>query len=107
MSDAVTSVATPPTRTAPAARAAEPAQPTAGGLGAIEIRNFSFWYGERQALFDIDLNIAPRAITAFIGPSGCGKSTLLRSINRLNETIPGARHGGARGKEVAAGERAV
>ncbi len=60
----------------------------------IDIRTFSFWYGAKQALRDISLKIPPRRITAFIGPSGCGKSTLLRSINRLNELIPGVRHDG-------------
>ena len=64
-------------------------------LGAIEARKFNFWYGKKQALFDIDLAIAPRKITALIGPSGCGKSTFLRSINRLNDLIVGAKHGGA------------
>jgi phosphate transport system ATP-binding protein len=63
--------------------------------GAIGVRNFSFWYGAKQALHAIDLAIAPRSVTAFIGPSGCGKSTLLRSLNRLNELIPGVRHSGA------------
>ncbi|HEX4469952.1 MAG TPA: phosphate ABC transporter ATP-binding protein PstB [Gemmatimonadaceae bacterium] len=62
--------------------------------GAIVARNFSFWYGAKQALYDIDVVIQPRAITALIGPSGCGKSTFLRSINRLNELIPGVRHDG-------------
>jgi len=62
--------------------------------GRIEARDFSFWYGEKQALHDITLAIRPRAITALIGPSGCGKSTFLRSINRLNELIPGTRSGG-------------
>ena len=59
--------------------------------GTIEAHEFSFWYGEKQALFDISLTIRPRAITALIGPSGCGKSTFLRSINRLQDLIPGAR----------------
>ena len=63
--------------------------------GAIEARDFSFWYGEKQALHDITLGIRPRAITALIGPSGCGKSTFLRSINRLNDLIPGTRASGA------------
>ena len=62
-----------------------------GHPGSILAKNFSFWYGKKQALFDIDLSIAPRSVTALIGPSGCGKSTFLRSINRLNELIPGAR----------------
>lgn len=62
--------------------------------GAIAARNFSFWYGTKQALHEIEFVIQPRAITALIGPSGCGKSTFLRSINRLNELIPGVRHEG-------------
>ena len=62
--------------------------------GTIEVEDFSFWYGRTQALFDINLAIAPREVTALIGPSGCGKSTFLRSINRLNELIPGARRSG-------------
>ena len=63
-------------------------------VGRIEVEHFDFWYGKAQALHDITLSIAPRAVTAFIGPSGCGKSTFLRSINRLNELIPGARRSG-------------
>ncbi|CAN5803491.1 phosphate ABC transporter ATP-binding protein PstB [soil metagenome] len=62
--------------------------------GTIDVEDFSFWYGKTQALFDINLAIAPREVTALIGPSGCGKSTFLRSINRLNELIPGARRAG-------------
>jgi phosphate transport system ATP-binding protein len=62
--------------------------------GTILTRDFSFFYGEKQALFDVNLTIPARSVTAFIGPSGCGKSTLLRSINRLNSLIPGARHSG-------------
>jgi phosphate transport system ATP-binding protein len=57
-------------------------------VGSIEARAFSFWYGKKQALFDIDLAIPPRSVSAFIGPSGCGKSTFLRAINRLNALIP-------------------
>ena len=64
-------------------------------MGSITARSFSFWYGQKQALFGIDLEIAPRKITALIGPSGCGKSTFLRSINRLNELIPGTRTTGS------------
>ena len=80
--------------------------------GSIVATNFSFWYGATQALHDISLTIPPRAVTALIGPSGCGKSTFLRSINRLNELIPGKRHAGqilldgediyARGMDVVA-----
>ncbi|MFL5607868.1 MAG: phosphate ABC transporter ATP-binding protein PstB [Gemmatimonadaceae bacterium] len=62
--------------------------------GRIDVEDFNFWYGKTQALHDINLHIVPRAVTALIGPSGCGKSTFLRSINRLNELIPGARRSG-------------
>jgi phosphate transport system ATP-binding protein len=62
--------------------------------GSIVARDFSFWYGDKQALHGIDLVIPPRAVTALIGPSGCGKSTFLRSINRMNALIPGVRHAG-------------
>jgi phosphate transport system ATP-binding protein len=62
--------------------------------GAIEARDFSFWYGKKQALKDITLAVPPSSVTALIGPSGCGKSTFLRSINRLNDLIPGIRHEG-------------
>jgi phosphate transport system ATP-binding protein len=70
----------------------DPAAPVA--TGRIDVEHFDFWYGKNQALFDVALTIAPRAVTALIGPSGCGKSTFLRSINRLNELIPGARVSG-------------
>jgi phosphate transport system ATP-binding protein len=63
--------------------------------GSIAAETFSFWYGKHQALFEISLNVAPQAVTALIGPSGCGKSTFLRSINRLNDLIPGIRHAGS------------
>ena len=62
--------------------------------GTVEARTFSFWYGAKQALHDIDLTIRPRSVTALIGPSGCGKSTFLRSLNRLNDVIPDVRHTG-------------
>ncbi|MEP6904737.1 MAG: phosphate ABC transporter ATP-binding protein PstB [Gemmatimonadales bacterium] len=61
---------------------------------AVEAKQFSFWYGDKQALHDVNLSIPNKAITSLIGPSGCGKSTFLRSINRMNETIPGVRHEG-------------
>jgi len=62
--------------------------------GTISASKFSFWYGAKQALYDVSVTIPPRAVTALIGPSGCGKSTFLRSINRLNALIPGVRHTG-------------
>jgi phosphate transport system ATP-binding protein len=77
------------TAVAPAPQKASPDQ-----IGTIEARDFSFWYGKKQALKKITMAIPPRAVTALIGPSGCGKSTFLRSINRLNDLIPGIRHEG-------------
>ncbi len=68
------------------------AVPAAGG---IEARDFSFWYGEKQALHDVTVAVPPRQITAFIGPSGCGKSTFLRAINRMHDLVPGTRHAGS------------
>ena len=60
----------------------------------LDVRDYNFWYGATQALFDLRFTIPRRAVTALIGPSGCGKSTFLRSINRLNELIPHTRHTG-------------
>ena len=57
----------------------------------INVRDFNFFYGEAKVLHDIELDIPEKQVTAFIGPSGCGKSTFLRSINRMNDIIPGAR----------------
>jgi phosphate transport system ATP-binding protein len=54
-------------------------------------RNVNVWYGDKQALYDVSVDVPDRAVTAFIGPSGCGKSTFLRCINRMNDTIPIAR----------------
>jgi phosphate transport system ATP-binding protein len=56
----------------------------------IKVDDVDFCYGSRQVLFDINLEIPPRAVTAFIGPSGCGKTTLLRCFNRMNDLIDGA-----------------
>jgi phosphate transport system ATP-binding protein len=67
---------------------------TAAPSAAVEARQFSFWYGDKQALFDISVSLPEKSITALIGPSGCGKSTFLRSINRMNDTILGAHHKG-------------
>jgi phosphate transport system ATP-binding protein len=56
----------------------------------IRARDVNVFYGDKQALFDVALDVPERAVTALIGPSGCGKSTFLRCINRMNDTIPGA-----------------
>jgi len=57
----------------------------------ITTRHVNFFYGTKQALFDITLNIPAKQVTALIGPSGCGKSTFLRCLNRMNDTITAAR----------------
>jgi phosphate transport system ATP-binding protein len=66
-----------------------------GARGRLSAEKFSFWYGEKQALYEITLAAEPRNVMALIGPSGCGKSTFLRSINRMNALLPGVRHEGA------------
>ena len=57
----------------------------------VHVENMNFYYGNVQALFDINMNIAEKKVTAFIGPSGCGKSTFLRTLNRMNDIIDGTR----------------
>ncbi|ADC70296.1 phosphate ABC transporter, ATPase subunit [Methanocaldococcus sp. FS406-22] len=57
----------------------------------METKNLNLWYGEKQALFDINIPIYENKITALIGPSGCGKSTFLRCLNRLNDLISNVR----------------
>ncbi len=57
----------------------------------ISVRNLNFYYGRAQALHQISLEIQERVVTAFIGPSGCGKSTFIRTLNRMNDVIPGTR----------------
>jgi len=90
----------------PKAAAAEtPATPaTTGALGrdrrsrhmeneemCLEVSHLNLFYGEKQALFDINMKIPSKRATAFIGPSGCGKSTLLRTFNRMNDLVDGCR----------------
>ncbi len=60
----------------------------------IAVRNLDFYYGKTQALYDVSLRIPERIVMAFIGPSGCGKSTFLRTLNRMNDVIPGTRVAG-------------
>ncbi|CAL4866340.1 Phosphate import ATP-binding protein PstB [Asticcacaulis sp. MM231] len=64
--------------------------PPEGSL-VLECKKLSFFYGQNQALFNVDLPVKKHAITALIGPSGCGKSTLLRTINRIYDLYPGQR----------------
>jgi phosphate transport system ATP-binding protein len=81
-----------------------PSLPSLGGVAArrdrpveasrpmkIQAEHLDFYYGDTRALEDISLGIQPNLVTAFIGPSGCGKSTFLRTLNRMNDIIPGTR----------------
>ena len=54
----------------------------------MTVKDLCLWYGEKQALKNINITIPEKSITALIGPSGCGKSTFLRSLNRMNDLIP-------------------
>lgn len=60
-------------------------------VSKLEVSNLNFFYGEKQALFDVSMTVPERSVTAFIGPSGCGKSTFLRTLNRMNDIIEGTR----------------
>ena len=62
--------------------------PVAALAPKITARGVNVYYGEKQAIFNLDVDIPRNSVTAFIGPSGCGKSTFLRCINRMNDTIP-------------------
>ena len=61
------------------------------GTERISVRNLDFYYGDFHALTGVNVDVPGNAVTAFIGPSGCGKSTFLRTINRMNDLIPGTR----------------
>ena len=60
----------------------------------MTVQGLNLWYGDHQALHDISLNIPEKSITALIGPSGCGKSTFLKTLNRMNDLIPGVKISG-------------
>ncbi|HEU0251935.1 MAG TPA: ATP-binding cassette domain-containing protein, partial [Pyrinomonadaceae bacterium] len=64
------------------------------GKAKVAVRDLDFFYGRVQALHSISVEIPERIVMAFIGPSGCGKSTFLRTLNRMNDVIPGTRVGG-------------
>ncbi|WP_373458326.1 phosphate ABC transporter ATP-binding protein PstB [Brevundimonas sp. SORGH_AS_0993] len=78
---------------APATGPAVVDTPPAGPI-KIAARDVSVFYGDKQALYDVSIDIPDKTVTAFIGPSGCGKSTFLRTMNRMNDTIAGARVAG-------------
>src|SRR5258706_1183779 len=80
------SVNLPPIITSAAARE------TASALSMrMTITKVNFFYGSKQVLFDVSMGVATNKVTSLIGPSGCGKSTLLRTLNRMHETVRGAR----------------
>jgi len=83
-----TSAAAPPPAVAVVV---EPNAATAGKVLRMQTAKLNFWYGPKQALYDISLAIPEKSVTAFIGPSGCGKSTYLRCLNRMNDIIPDTR----------------
>ncbi len=98
-------VAVPATGSRPAEAASSDQAGSALQAPAIVTRAASLWYGANQALFEIDLDVPARQVTALIGPSGCGKSTLLRCFNRMNDLIDNVRVAGrivVMGKEVFA-----
>jgi phosphate transport system ATP-binding protein len=70
---------------------------------AIHVQKLNAWFGSKQALFDINLEVPDKRTTAIIGPSGCGKSTFVRCLNRMHETVPDARVEG----DVAIGDLEV
>jgi phosphate transport system ATP-binding protein len=84
---AVTVVKPPTPTVAPDQRSVAPAQ----GPVKIDVQSMNFYYGAKRALENISLHIHPNVVTAFIGPSGCGKSTFIRTLNRMNDVIPGTR----------------
>ena len=60
-------------------------------MSMISVKDMCLWYGDHQALKSVDIEIPEKSITAFIGPSGCGKSTFLKTLNRMNDLIPGVK----------------
>jgi phosphate transport system ATP-binding protein len=83
-----------PARTRAGAVAAARDDFATGGGPKAQVRGLSFFYGQRQALKNVDLSVPERTVTALIGPSGCGKSTLLRCFNRMHDLYPGNRYEG-------------
>jgi phosphate transport system ATP-binding protein len=84
-----------PPRAHPPVSAAHAADAAAQAPEKIDVSGLNFYYGVRRVLEDIHVKIRPNEVTALIGPSGCGKSTFLRTLNRMNDIVPGARVEGA------------
>jgi len=74
---------------------AVPAESAPETAAKIEVAGLNFFYGDRRVLQAIHVKVRPNEVTALIGPSGCGKSTFLRTLNRMNDIVPGARVEGA------------
>ena len=83
--------AAPPLRKTSPAGATDRPLPAFGARPKIEVSGLDFYYGPRRVLENISMHIHANEVTALIGPSGCGKSTFLRSLNRMNDIVPGAR----------------
>jgi len=79
----------PPVVSSPAVGA--PAAPAPAPTPKIQVAGMDFYYGPRRVLENITLDVQPNQVTALIGPSGCGKSTFIRTLNRMNDIVPGAR----------------
>ena len=84
-----------PPRAHPPLSAAGSQGDVAQAAAKIDVSGLNFYYGERRVLENIHVKIRPNEVTALIGPSGCGKSTFLRTLNRMNDIVPGARVEGA------------
>ncbi len=83
-----------PPQTASASGTTATPESTESRADFLKVSDFNFFYGKKQALYQVNMDIPQRQVTAFIGPSGCGKSTLLRNFNRMNELIDGIHHEG-------------
>ena len=71
----------------------------------LQVKDLDLWYGAHQALHSVSMDVPEKSITAFIGPSGCGKSTFLKTLNRMNDLVPGVKITGEvryRGEEIYA-----
>ena len=79
----------------------------AGQESVVDIRDFNLWYGDKQALYGVNMIVPKSKVTALIGPSGCGKSTLLRSVNRMNDLIGSVRIEGEMTLAISHGDRDV
>jgi phosphate transport system ATP-binding protein len=84
-----------PRRAHPPLASAPTPESMAGTPAKIAVAGLNFYYSDRRVLENINLEVRPNEVTALIGPSGCGKSTFLRTMNRMNDIVPGARVQGA------------